>query len=185
MVAGQAIQEQPWAGKASTCCTPRHCTAPKPARPPGLCRAGGQRETAVFVDLGYYFFFATRCGKRINPRVYFIGLMNSASQRLPSLPPACGTARAKHRPTLQSSFISCQQENKEIINRKLIWRGGPGDRGRLCLAPAGAGGTAGGGCRQRSNGPMGRTAQPWSHAGCGAGVGGGGVYSNLYLITLK
>lgn len=78
-----------------------------------------------------------------------------------------------------SSFISCQQENKEIINRKLICREGPGDslgsRARLCLAPARTGG-----------GATGRTAQPWAMHTVGLGHSGvWGGYSNLYLITLK
>lgn len=71
----------------------------------------------------------------------------------PILPRTCAMAQAELWPTPPSSFISCQQENKEIINRKLICREGPGNGlgswARLCLALAGAGG-----------GAAGRTAQP-------------------------
>lgn len=125
--AGQAVPKQPRAGRARARCTLRPLHSPQtshPCRPPrrrggpgwGRCCRAASPSAPAFAGLEdggvLGFFFATRRGNRIDPRAYFIGLMNFASQRLPSLPHARRTARAELRPTPQSSFISCQQENK-------------------------------------------------------------------------
>lgn len=112
----------------------------------------------------------TRRGLRIDPRASFIGSTTFASRRLPSRP-----VRAARRPAPRSPFISCQQENKEIINRKLVRGGGPGEgaaTGGAAPGP-GRGGRRGGGCRRRTSDRP--TAAGAMHiAGLGATGWGGG-----------
>lgn len=166
-----------------------HCTSPK--QPPGPLGSGrrsraatpGAPASAGLEDRGV---FATRRGTRVNPRAYFIiEPTNFVSQRLRSLPRACA---AQLRPTPPSSFISCQQENKEIINRKLICGGGAGDsRGSHAVPGPGRGDGGGAAGRQAIATRPPRAGQPGAMGAVGKppsldGVGG---YSNLYLITLK
>lgn len=147
-----------------------------PAAPSAHRGSGRCCRAAILGGRRCFFFFTRRRGTRINPRAYFIGPMNFASQRLPSLLRALArsprTARAELRPTPQSSFISCQQENKEIINRKLICRGQPWvtrSRGHGCAWPRPGGGQRRGGCRQTSDCPARAGERGAVHA---AGLGG-------------
>lgn len=188
----QARPKQPWAGKPPPATPCAHCRSPnQPPGPPGPPGSGRRSRAATpgapaFAGLEDRGVFATRRGTRINPRAYFIiEPTNFVSQRLRSLPRACA---AQLRPTPPLSFISCQQENKEIINRKLICRGGEGTAAghTQCLVPAGGDGGGAAGRQAIATRPP-RAGQPGAMGAVGKppsreGLGG---YSNLYLITLK